>query len=361
MVSYASVGLAADSNPYFDVFATALENVNKILNDWSADPMPAGIQLVDNWANYTATVVTGFGAAFNGAVDYYTQTLPGQFLVAVEQLASGDIAAATDSAITLTLEGLVAIATPLLPALNIPTEVSARLTAVLATLTSPVTLLGLLPAVIGPIFGPIQALGDSAQQFVDALGSGDFGAALGAVAYAPAFAIGAALNGYGDYTGLLNIAANIFQSDGYVYSALVSVPKEIAKALQTTSKGAAPLTEPSDLPAAAAASVDGPSTELTSGHYPSTSPTTVQVVESARDSATAVGAPPATTDPTTAHEPTRAAHNPQSRRPLNSDASALEAAQPKADRVALSQSRRSTASAARSANKSQNDSPDSRG
>jgi len=130
-------------------------------------------------------------------------------------------------------------------------------------LTGIETLFGLLLAAIGPPTGITQAIGDTAQVVVDAVGAGDYGTAITELINLPATLTGALINGYTPpggsiMPGLLTPPDDTGFNAGLVYTLLVSIPKAIATAITPVAAPAAART------AKPAASVEeAPATDAT--------------------------------------------------------------------------------------------------
>jgi hypothetical protein len=127
--------------------------------------------------------------------------------------------------------------------LDIPAKIAQNAADVIASAFSLTTALPLLTGVLGPIINPINALGSTAQDVVDALGAGDVIGALTAVVNVPAVLTGALLNGFeaADGTLLPGLLSMDSFSGGLVQGLLLTIPRAIADALgaNTSARAAA--------------------------------------------------------------------------------------------------------------------------
>lgn len=232
-ISTASVELAAAYNPFaawINIFTTTASNVGQIGEDWLADPAPVVRQLGTNWIGYGETVATAVGGAANGLYTYLTVNVPNGLTKAFQELAAGNPADAATTINQVIGSALFVVGLPLFPLLDLPPAIANNLAAVATTAFSVLTVLPLVVGLISPIEGVISSFGDSAQDAIDALGTGDTVAAIGALIDAVPNAINVFLNG-----GTLSQAsfAGIFtpESGGLVYSLAVGLPRAIATAL----------------------------------------------------------------------------------------------------------------------------------
>lgn len=226
--SSTDVALAASFDPLtprVDVITAAVSNAATIGEDWLADPLPAVRQVLDNWIGYGNTTVTALGGVAEGTYSYLTTTVPEALRTAFQQIVNGQPADAASTIVNALTEALFPLL-PVLPLTEIPGEIANNFASVVSTVTGAATILPIvLGGALSPLEGTIQALGDSAQAFVDAVQAGDPGAALTAVWDTAPNVVGAVLNGYETYYGLLKPAG------GLVHSLLVDLPQSIADAL----------------------------------------------------------------------------------------------------------------------------------
>jgi hypothetical protein len=265
-ISTASVDLAAAYNPFaawINIFTTTASNVGQIGEDWLSDPAPVVRQLGTNWIGYGQTLATAAGGAANGLYTYLTVNVPNGLRTAFQQLAAGNPADAATTINQVIGSALLVVGLPLFPLLDLPKDIVNNLAAVTTTVFNVATVLPLVVGIISPIEGVISSFGDSAQAAIDALGTGDTAAAIGALFDAVPNAINVFLNG-----GTLSQAsfAGIFtpESGGLVYSLAVGLPRAIATALgapaatpPAASKQAALSAEPEAADAPAAKAVSG--------------------------------------------------------------------------------------------------------
>ncbi len=232
-ISTASVDLAAAYNPFaawINIFTTTASNVGQIGEDWLSDPAPVVRQLGTNWIGYGQTIATAAGGAVNGLYTYLSTTVPNGLRTAFQQLADGNPADAATTINQVIGLALLQVGLPLFPLLDLPPTIANNLAAVATTLFNVQTVLPLVVGILSPIEGVISSFGDSAQAAIDALGTGDTAAAIGALFDAVPNAINVFLNG-----GTLSQAsfAGIFtpESGGLLYSLAVGLPRAIATAL----------------------------------------------------------------------------------------------------------------------------------
>lgn len=253
-ISSQAFTLTAQTNPialWAEVFSDAIANVGALGGDVLSDPAPVVRQLLKNQLGYLGTAVGAGKSMVDGAVQYLTPSnpysLPAGIETAVGQLRSGQIAEAfitLSQTLISTPVGMI-IGLPLAGSglLDVPAKIAQNLTDALSAALSLSNALPLLSGAMGPAIGAIDALGESLQDAVQALGSGRLVEALTAVINIPAQLTSAVLNGYTDVQGtkvpgLLTFSADPF-SGGLLQTLLVTIPRAIATAL-----GAAPATPP---------------------------------------------------------------------------------------------------------------------
>lgn len=263
-ISSQAFTLTAQTNPialWASVFNDAITNVGALGGDVLSDPAPVVRQLLKNQLGYLGTAVGAGKSMVDGAVQYLTPSnpysLPAGIETAVGQLRSGQIAGAfitLSQTLISTPVGMI-IGLPLAGSglLDVPAKIAQNLTDALSAALSLSNALPLLSGAMGPAIGAIDALGESLQDVVQALGSGRLVEALTAVINIPAQLTSAVLNGYTDVQGtkvpgLLTFSADPF-SGGLLQTLLVTIPRAIATAL-----GAAPAVEPAGAAALSAAS-----------------------------------------------------------------------------------------------------------
>lgn len=253
-ISSQAFTLTAQTNPialWAEVFSDAIANVGALGGDVLSDPAPVVRQLLKNQLGYLGTAVGAGKSMVDGAVQYLTPSnpysLPAGIETAIGQLRSGQIAEAfitLSQTLISTPVGMI-IGLPLAGSglLDVPAKIAQNLTDALSAALSLSNALPLLSGAMGPAIGAIDALGESLQDVVQALGSGRLVEALTAVINIPAQLTSAVLNGYTDVQGtkvpgLLTFSADPF-SGGLLQTLLVTIPRAIATAL-----GAAPATPP---------------------------------------------------------------------------------------------------------------------
>lgn len=245
-MSSVATTLTASANPistWVDVLNTTFANISALGTVVQGDPSPILDQLVKNQLGYAQTIASALSQAGGGLVAGIT-SIPQALLTAGEQLAAGQISAATQTVFQAGLGLILAPAISLLPVFNIPGQIAQNFANVLTALPNALLPIGL--AALSPIAGVVAAVGDTGQAVYDALSAGNITAALGAIVNAPAVITNAFLNGYPPQftTGILSVGSDF--SAGLV-NALLNVRDTIAQALGAPA--------PVPLSAAAAAAV----------------------------------------------------------------------------------------------------------
>jgi hypothetical protein len=265
-VSNIAIELAAQPNPieaWVNVFTGAVTNAGALGAALLADPLPIGRQAAQNWIGYGEILSTALSGAAQGTYDYLTNQLPQLLKTASQQIAAGEPAAAASTINEMLGAAILSVGLPFFPVMEIPGKITDNLTAAVKSLTGIETLFGLLLAAIGPPTGITQAIGDTAQVVVDAVGAGDYGTAITELINLPATLTGALINGYTPpggsiMPGLLTPPDDTGFNAGLVYTLLVSIPKAIATAITPVAAPAAART------AKPAASVEeAPATDAT--------------------------------------------------------------------------------------------------
>jgi len=292
-VSAASVELAASFDPltpWVDVITAAVSNVATIGEDWLANPLPAVRQIGNNWLGYADTTATALGGAAEGAWTYLTSTVPDALSTAFQEIVNGDISGAATTINGAISSALFTIGLPLFPVVAIPGEMADNFAAVVSTVIGIPTLLPLVAGVLGPVEGGIQAFGDTAQDFVDAVQASDAGAAIQALWDTVPNTVGAVVNGYSSFPGLLS------PTDGLVHALVVTIPQAIATALGASAPVMA-LSAPAASTKAAEPAATGAETSTGSGE--AQSQRAVASTAASEDGTTAASPAAATTDSAT--------------------------------------------------------------
>ncbi|UNB92802.1 hypothetical protein [Mycobacterium malmoense] len=249
-----TVGDAA-SNPWVELFTNSFANLQALANGVVADPLPVLHQVLINQAGYAATAGSAFQTFGQAAGEWFQTTLPAALTVALNDVTSGMPADAV-TAVNGAIYDLLYQALPLASLGNIAVDMADNFYNAVDTVNSNL----LIPLGYGAIpilFDPTAALGNSSQAFLDALDTGDYSAALGALLNAPAEALNAFLNGgiplnlpgtgaLLPETGLLSglTSSQLGEIGGPIYSLMVSLPQAIAASIggSTSSTAAASLT-----------------------------------------------------------------------------------------------------------------------
>lgn len=291
---------------WVQVLNTTFDNIAALGTVVQADPSPILDQLVKNQLAYAQTIATALSQAGGGLVAGIT-SIPQALLTAGEQLAAGQISAATQTVFQAGLGLVLAPVISLLPVFNIPGQIAQNFANVLTALPNALLPIGL--AAISPIAGVVAAVGDTGQAVYDALSAGNITAALGAIVNAPAVITNAFLNGYPPSfsTGILSVGKDF--AAGLV-NALLNVRDTIAQAI-----GA-----PAPVPLSAAPAAAAPaSPALKSTVTVTTAAPTAAAVETETDAADAPSTSSggtktraATTDPAGAGEDSPSVTTPKS-------------------------------------------------
>ncbi|WP_167106591.1 hypothetical protein [Mycobacterium sp. DL592] len=232
--------------PWVNVFTNAVTNAGVLGTAWLADPLPAGKQALTNLIGYGETTATALGGVATAAFDYLTTTAPQALQTAFQQLGDGQPSAAASTLTDAFVGFVLAVGFPLFPVVAIPAQITDNLTAVVHAVTDVSTLVNLLIGAIGPVGGVIRAVGDSAQDFVDAVGTANYSAAVQAVFDVAPRVVGAIINGYTTtdgslYPGLLTPPDENGANAGLAYTLLVTIPRAIGTALGATAPSSAAL------------------------------------------------------------------------------------------------------------------------
>ncbi|WP_167098348.1 hypothetical protein [Mycobacterium sp. DL592] len=229
-VSSIATTLTGSADPittWVDVLNTTFNNIAALGGVVQADPSPILSQLVTNQLAYAQTIATALSQAGGSLVAGIT-SIPQALLTAGQQLAAGQISAATQTVWQAGLGLVLAPVISLLPVFNIPGQIAQNVANVLTALPNALLPIGL--AALNPIAGVVAAVGDTGQAIYDALSAGNITAALGAIVNAPAVFTNAFLNGYAPQgtTGILSVGTDF--AAGLV-NALLNVRDTIAKAI----------------------------------------------------------------------------------------------------------------------------------
>ena len=263
-VSTADLQLATTVNPlaaWAEVVSAAYGNVAALGEEVLSDPAPILRQFILNQLSNGEAVVSAATGAIGGFLEYISPDnafgLGAQLRTAAEQLSSGNIAGAIETATqALFLAPVISVAFPVLESglLDIPGTMAQNFANVVKTVTDPNTVLPIALGALGTVLAPVNAFGDSLQETFDALGDGDLGAALNAIINIPAAVVGAVLNGYTNLAG--SVFPGLFSEDGLVHALVVTLPRAIAAAIAPEEEGAgAAANGPADVPTAVLASV----------------------------------------------------------------------------------------------------------
>ena len=333
--SSAAVELTAAVDPvaaWADLITRTPESLLALGGLLADNPAPILGQIVANWSGYAQTYSTALQSAGTGLSNFLTTTLPMVLQNFSDQLMSGDMYGASQTFSNALFNLAFGAGFPMLDVFSIPVEITQNLANTVASLgpswAGVVATLG-----IGALFavnGTSAAVGNSAQEVVDAITDGDPLGAFNALAAMPATVANALINGYydpvsgGRFAGLLTIEGppppdappgSPGWSDG-IFASLIKSRLTFAKALgweDPASTGAlsrlfAPTSEPTALPSASSVpdAATAPAVTLSAvpvASVPKTEPTTAVAPET--DSPTG-GAAPAANESTAAEAVTPA-------------------------------------------------------
>ncbi|WP_328351052.1 hypothetical protein OG976_17095 [Mycobacterium sp. NBC_00419] len=239
-------GLPDPVTPWVNVVTSAVTNAGVLGTAWLADPLPGARQALTNLIGYGDTTATALGGVATAAFDYLTTAAPQALQTAFQQLSNGQPAAAAATVSDAFIGFVLAVGFPLFPVVAIPAQITDNLTAVVHAVTDIGTLVNLLIGTVGPVGGVIRAVGDSAQDFVDAVGAANYSAAVQAIFDVAPRVVGAVINGYTTldgslYPGLLTPPDENGANAGLAYTLLVTIPRAIGTALGATAPSGAAL------------------------------------------------------------------------------------------------------------------------
>ncbi|MGV0745438.1 hypothetical protein [Mycolicibacterium sp. XJ870] len=236
------------------VLETAVENLGALAGDVLADPAPVLTQVIINQLT-NAGILAEQAVAIAGAVLNTLGNLPDTFEAALGALLEGNVVEAV-GILTATLIplGLAAIA-----AVGEVGEIISRTVQnfanAVAVLTSGDTILSLALGFAGPVLSPLNALTETVQRVVTAIGALDVEELLDAVINAPAVLTDAVLNGHGTLFGIITLPGLLTPGPGTALNpagpigALLDLRRAIADAI---TPAPAPLTlaatQQADLP-----------------------------------------------------------------------------------------------------------------
>ena len=253
-VSTAVVDLTSTANPialWAQVIAEAADNVAGIGQDWLSDPALILRQIIANQIGNFDTVIKAGQGVVAGLTNYFTPGNPNGFQASVDKivglLATGNIQEAFSVASFDFFTNLLLfqLGLPLLSSglAEIVPNILGNLHAAVSTALNPLTLFPVVGSLLNVFQGPLNALGSTGQEIVDALSAGDVLTALTAVVNIPAALTGAFLNGFTNWEGTPYVGLLFYEPSaggnfyaGLVSSVLLGLTRTIAAAIapQTT-------------------------------------------------------------------------------------------------------------------------------
>ena len=209
-----------------------IENLSQVDASVVADSVSGPRQLIATQFDYPPILANRSVAA---AQDFAAAGLPAAFQPVAEALAQGDVVAASTALHNIAVVTTLAPTQVVLDVLQIPIQITDKLTNVVRAVISVNTLLTLALDAIGPVQAVINAASDTGQAVFDGITSGDTDAAVSALVAAPAAIIGAYLNGYTDnsgfhYPGILTVDTENPQTGGLLQTLSVTLPRTILTA-----------------------------------------------------------------------------------------------------------------------------------
>ena len=170
-VSTADLQLATTVNPiaaWAEVVSAAYGNVAALGEEVLSDPAPILRQFILNQLSNGEAVVSAATGAIGGFLEYISPDnafgLGAQLRTAAEQLSSGNIAGAIETATqALFLAPVISVAFPVLSSglLEIPGTIAQNFANVVKTVTDPNTVLPIALGALGTVLAPVNAFGDS--------------------------------------------------------------------------------------------------------------------------------------------------------------------------------------------------------
>ncbi|TGD90571.1 hypothetical protein BayCH28_01540 [Mycolicibacterium sp. CH28] len=258
---------------WVQVLTTTFNNIATLGQQIQADPDPILQQIITNQIGYATTISTGLANAGGSLVANLT-ALPQAFQTAAQQLADGQINNALSTVFFAMLGVVEYPALQLLPLLNIPGQVLQNITNVVKAAPTVLIVAGF--SALSTVSTVEGAFGEIAQAVYDAVGAGDFGAAVNAIVNAPAVLTGAFLNG-DPVTGAPGILTPVGDGQSGLVAALIGLRDTIAQALGAPAAFTAAATS-----SRATAALPKPAATVTLDTTPATaSPRTAQSARSA--------------------------------------------------------------------------------
>jgi hypothetical protein len=243
MPTPAGPGAAASADPasaWLRVFQHGgIESLSQFGSSVAADSAPGIRQLIATQFDYSQALVTGGFAARQDVAQWSTTGLPAEFQAVVEALAQGDVVSA-NTALNGVLLGTTLVPTQVfLDVLQIPVQITDKLTNVVRAVVSLNTLMTLLVGAVGPLEAVLTAAVDTSKVVSAGLSTGDTDAAIAALIAAPGAIAGAFLNGYTNdqgfrFPGIFTVDTENPGTGGLLQTLLVTLPRTILTALGFT-------------------------------------------------------------------------------------------------------------------------------
>jgi hypothetical protein len=229
--SAVSVDLAAAINPiteWVQVLQTTFNNLAALGVQVQSDPAPLLQQFITNQLANVALAAPALEQAAGSVVAGVTG-VPASLLTAATQLAAGNFSDAVQTVFGNILGLVLAPVISLLPLSQITTDATQNFANVVAAIPNILLPIGL--AALSPVAGAVYTFGNTGQEVIDGLRTGDVASAISAIVNAPAAFTDAIFNGVpAEFSvGLFSPANGDFGSG--LFAALLSARDTLAQAL----------------------------------------------------------------------------------------------------------------------------------
>jgi hypothetical protein len=226
-----SVDLAAAVNPiteWVQVLQTSFTNLAALGSQVQSDPAPLLQQFITNQLANVAIAAPAIEQALGSVVSGVTG-IPAQLLTAAQQLAAGNF---SDAVQTVFQTGLGLVLGPVISLLSLPvilTTAAQNFANVVAAVPNLLLPIGL--AALSPLAGAAFAFGNSGQEVIDGLRTGDVASAISAIVNAPAAMTDAILNGVESQGTLGLLSPSTGQFSAGLFAALLNARDALAQAI----------------------------------------------------------------------------------------------------------------------------------
>ena len=212
-----------------------IETLSQFGASVAADSAPGIRQLIATQFDYSRVLASGGIAASQDAAQWSTG-LPAEIQAIAEALAQGDVVSASTALNSILLATTLVPTQVFLDVLQIPVQITDKLTNVVSAVVSLNTLMTLLVGAVGPVEAVLTAAVDTGKAIAAGLSAGDAEAALSALIAAPDAIAGAFLNGYTNdhgfrFPGIFTFDPENPGTGGLLQTLLVTLPRTILTAL----------------------------------------------------------------------------------------------------------------------------------